>query len=146
MLQNIDHVTIVVTDLDDAISFFSLLGFEVDITTVIQGEVASAYMRVPNLDADHITLVLPGSSPRQEIQLLRYRRPRVKVDANASVLTRTGFNHVCFATDDLDGMIDKLTANGVELVNEPMVFNSRKLVFFRGPSGVTLELAQWLEA
>ena len=39
---------------------------------MIKGPVMDAYMGVPGIEADHVTLVLRGVMPRLEVQLLRY--------------------------------------------------------------------------
>lgn len=54
-----------------------------------------------------------------------------------------GFNHICFAVSDIDDMIAKVTAAGVNLRNQPMIFHDRKVVFLEGPDGITVELAEW---
>ena len=104
----------------------------------------SKYMGIADWEADHVTLALNGADSHQEVQLLRFHNPPVQVDAETGNLARTGFNHVCFRVDDIDAMIDKLQAGGTGLRNEVMTFHDRKLVFLRGPGGVTIELAQWL--
>lgn len=43
----------------------------------------------------------------------------------------------------MDAQLAALTANGVRLRNEVMVFQDRKLVFLEGPEGITIELAEW---
>ena len=144
MVSNFDHVTLVVTDVEEATKFFGLLGFELDRAVVISGPRMDAYMGVPGIEADHVTLVIPGSKPRQEIQLLHYRNPSVTRDDGSGVLDRTGFNHFCFAVDDLDAAVERLVAAGVELRNTPMTFNDRRLVFLHGPSDVVVELAEWV--
>jgi hypothetical protein len=96
LVSNFDHVTIVVTNLDEAKEFFELLGFEVSKSVVISGEAMDAYMQVSGIEADHVTLVIPDADTREEIQLLRYHHPEVSVDGGSGDLTRTGFNHVCF--------------------------------------------------
>ncbi|HZP28208.1 MAG TPA: VOC family protein [Acidimicrobiia bacterium] len=144
MVSNFDHMTIVVADVEEATKFFGLLGFEHDRTVVISGPRIEAYMGVPGIEADHVTLVLTGSSPRQEVQLLHYRNPAAQPDDGSGVLDRIGFNHVCFAVDDLDATVERLLAAGVELRNTPMDFLDRRLVFLRGPSDVVVELAQWV--
>jgi catechol 2,3-dioxygenase-like lactoylglutathione lyase family enzyme len=68
----------------------------------------------------------------------------VEPDDGSGVLDRIGFNHVCFAVDDLDAAVEDLLAAGVELRNQPMDFNDRRLVFLHGPSNVVVELAQWI--
>src|SRR5262245_62961665 len=101
MLKNFDHVTIVVRDVEPAKKFFGLLGFKQAIDTVISGEPFASYMGVPGIEAEHVTLVLENASPRTEIQLLCYRHPDALPDPRIRDLHKLGFNHVCFAVDDV---------------------------------------------
>ena len=143
MTRNFDHITIVVRDLEAAKRFFGLLGFEEDKAVLISGQQFATYMGVDGIEADHVTLVLAGASPRMEVQLLRYHHPDPAPDPGAGNLSRLGFNHVCLAVDDLEGEIARLRASGVRMRNEMMVFHGRKLIFLDGPEGVTVELAEW---
>jgi catechol 2,3-dioxygenase-like lactoylglutathione lyase family enzyme len=142
MVRHFEHVTIAVHDLDAAKRFFALLGFEEEISTVIVGATMSAYMGVPGIEAEHVTLVLKGATPRLEVQLLKYRRPAVPDDPGLARLDRLGFNHVCFAVDDLPAEVARLEAAGVRRRNEIMEFHGRKLVFLAGPEGVVIELSE----
>lgn len=144
MVRHIDHVTVCVRDAAAGLAFFGLLGFREDKSVVIAGSPFDAYMGVPGIEAEHRTLVLQGSDPRFEIQLLTYRQPTVRVDSGAGDLARTGVNHLCFAVDDLQTEVARLTAAGVRLRNEVMLFHDRQLVFLEGPEGVVVELAQWV--
>jgi len=139
-----DHVTLAVFDLDEAIQFFGVLGFEVIKHVHISGATMDAYMGIPGMEADHVTLTIPDAEPHEEVQLLHFQKPTKLVDRSSGDLAGTGFNHVCFRVDDLDAAVEKLVAAGVELRNTPMVFHDRKLVFLRGPSNVVVELAEWL--
>lgn len=145
MIKRFDHCTICVRDLDAAKSFFGLLGFQEEShkTTVIKGEVFSGYMGVDNIEADHVTLVVPGLSPRFEIQLLHYRSPQAAVDPLSGRLDKTGYNHICFAVDDAEALVEKLRGHGVEVRGELKNFHDRLLYFVTGPEGITIELAQW---
>ena len=143
MVKNCDHVTIVVRDVSAAKEFFNLLGFKEDKAVVISGEKFEKYMGVDGIEAQHITMVLAGASPRMEVQLLKYDHPNSIADPNITNLTKLGYNHVCFAVDDIEAEVEKLKAAGVEILNDVMVFNGRKLVYFVGPEGITMELAQW---
>ena len=143
MTTHFDHITIVVRDLEAAKRFFGLLGFCEDRAVVITGAQFASYMGVDGIEADHVTLVLAGASPRMEVQLLRYHHPDPLPDAEAGSLTRLGFNHVCLAVDDLESEVTRLRASGVRMRNEMMVFHDRKLIFLCGPEGVTVELAEW---
>jgi catechol 2,3-dioxygenase-like lactoylglutathione lyase family enzyme len=143
MLKHFDHVTLVVRDVEAAKRFFALLGFKEDKSVVIAGPQFSAYMGVDGIEAEHVTLALADASPRTEVQLLKYRHPDPLPDPAIGNLTKLGFNHVCFAVDDLEAEVARLKAAGVRLRNEVMDFHNRKLVFLWGPEGVTVELAEW---
>jgi catechol 2,3-dioxygenase-like lactoylglutathione lyase family enzyme len=143
MIKHFDHFTIVVRDVAAAKQFFGLLGFVEDESVVISGPQFATYMGVDAIEAEHVTLVLANVSPRTEVQLLKYLHPDPLVDPAVGDLTKLGFNHVCFAVDDLDAEVAKLTAGGVQLRNEVMEFHDRKLVFLVGPEGITVELAEW---
>jgi len=143
MLKGFDHFTIVVRDVGKAKSFFSLLGCQEDTSVVISCPVVSAYMGVTGMEAYHVTLVLAGASPRLEVQLLHYRRPDPLPDPHIERLEKLGFNHVAFSVDDIEGTVATLRARGIETRGEVMDFHARKLVFLKGPEGVTVELVQW---
>ena len=132
-----------VTDVEAAKQFFGLLGFKEDKAVVIAGPQFSNYMGVDGIEAEHITLVLPNASPRTEVQLLKYRHPDPLPDPAIRNLTKLGFNHVCFAVDDLAAEVARLKAKRVQLRNEVLDFHDRKLVFLFGPEGITVELAEW---
>lgn len=143
MVKSFDHVTIVVRDVEKAKHFFALLGFKETKAAVISGKVMEDYMGVRGIEADHITLALENVTPRTEVQLLHYRHPDALPDPDIAKLNKLGFNHICFAVDDLDAEVAKLKAAGVKLRNDVMNFHSRKLVFVHGPEDVTVELAEW---
>jgi len=143
MLQRFDHVTIVVRDLEGAKQFFSHLGFEQTLTAEITGEKFSRYMNVAGIDAEHVTLKHATAMPRMEVQLLKYHQPSSTPDPLICDLSKIGFNHICFATEDLDAALARLKTHGIAPKTEVLDFHDRKLVFLPGPEGITLELSQW---
>ena len=145
MVRNPDHITVAVRDADAAIAFFALLGFRRDHTALIDGGEPAEYMGMPGMVADHITLVLEDADPRFEIQLLHFRSPEPgNDDESPSSLNRLGFNHLAFRVDDVAATAAHLEANGVARLNAEMDYISRKLEFFAGPEGVTIELVEWI--
>jgi catechol 2,3-dioxygenase-like lactoylglutathione lyase family enzyme len=142
MVRNPDHLTVVVTDLEAAKHFLTLLGFKETMTKFISGKIMEAYMGVPGIEADHVTMVLQSCSPHFDIQLLRYRNPQAVPDPETRDLHRVGFNHFCFCVDDIDSEVARLREAGVKFRNEIMDFRGLRLVFLEGPEGITLELAQ----
>jgi catechol 2,3-dioxygenase-like lactoylglutathione lyase family enzyme len=144
MIKHFDHVTIVVRDVEAAKQFFGLLGFKEVKSVVFAGPKFSTYMGVDDIEAKHVTLTLANVSPRTEVQLLKYHHPNPLPDPAIGDLAKLGFNHVCFAVDDLEAEVARLKAKGVRFRNEVMEFHARKLVFLSGPEGVTVELAEWV--
>jgi len=143
MVRSFDHVTIVVRDLERARQFFAVLGFREAISVVIAGEPFASYMGVPGIEADHVTLVLENATPRTEIQLLHYRRPESVADPHIRDLHKIGFNHICFAVEDIEAEVQKIHESGFETRSGILDFHARRLVFLEGPEGVTVELSQW---
>ena len=94
MVRHFEHVTIAVRDLEAAKRFFALLGFEEEISTVIVGATMSAYMGVPGIEAEHVTLVSKGAQPRLEVQLLKFRQPALPDDPDLARLDKLGFGVV----------------------------------------------------
>ncbi len=143
MIKRFDHATFVVRDMEEAKRFFSLLGFEVDIDVMITGGIIAQYMGIEGIKAQHVTLVLANSPVRQEIQLLKYIHPDPIPDPHINDLNKLGYNHVCFVVENIEAEVERLKAHGVKFRNDIMDFHSRKLIYFYGPEGITLELAQW---
>ena len=114
MVKNFDHVTIVVRDVAAAKRFFALLGFKETKSVVISGKTMEEYMGVTGIEAEHVTLALENVTPHTEVQLLHYRHPDALQDPNIDKLNKLGFNHICFAVDDLDAEVAKLEAAGVK--------------------------------
>jgi catechol 2,3-dioxygenase-like lactoylglutathione lyase family enzyme len=88
---------------------------------------------------DHITIVVRDTEEA---------KASAAADSRSSILelNKVGFNHICLAVDDIDAEVRRLRAHGVRVRNEIMQFHDRKLVFLRGPEGVTVELAQWMRS
>jgi hypothetical protein len=61
-------------------------------------------------------------------------------------LTTIGYNHDCFTVvDDLEAEVHRLVATGIELRTTILDFRECKLVFLRGPEGITVELSEHYE-
>ena len=146
MLRNPDHVTVAVADGAAAIEFFELLGFRKQHAAVIDGGAPAQYMGMPDMKADHITLELEGSDPYFEIQLLVFDPiPADDPGEHPTNLRRRGYNHLALRVDDIAAATAHLQAGGVTMLSEEMDYISRRLRFFEGPEGITLELVEWVD-
>lgn len=147
MFLNPDHITIAVADGEAAIRFFELLGFREGHVATIDGGEPATYMGMPDMKAEHITLALEGAEPRFEIQLLVFD-PTPPPDDTGELPTnkrRRGYNHLALRVDDIAAAAAHLESNGVTMLSEEMDYISRRLRFFEGPEGITLELVEWVD-
>src|SRR4051794_530032 len=102
MFRNPDHITIAVADATSAIRFFGLLGFRESHVTTINGGTPAAYMGMPDMKAEHITLALEGAEPRFEIQLLQFDpTPGDDPGEIPTSRRRRGYNHLALRVDDI---------------------------------------------
>jgi len=146
VIRNPDHVTIAVANAAAAIEFFEVLGFRKQHVAMIDGGSPARYMGMPNIKAQHITLVLEGAEPYFEIQLLEFDpSPPDDPGEHPTNLRRRGYNHLAFRVDDIEAATSHLTANGVKMLSDEMDYISRRLRLFEGPEGITLELVQWVD-
>jgi catechol 2,3-dioxygenase-like lactoylglutathione lyase family enzyme len=77
------------------------------------------------------------------VQLLHYKHPDQFPEPHFRDLNHDGFNHLCFAVDDIKAEVTQLKAGGVMFRNEMRVYHQRRIRFFEGPDGITLDIAQW---
>src|SRR5262245_52250832 len=146
VVRNVDHVTVAVANAATAIEFFELLGFREQHVATIDGGPPARYMGMPNMKGQHITLVLEGAEPHFEIQLLEFD-PTQPADQGdyPTTLRRRGYYHLAFRLAYLLTATSHLVANGVKMLSDEMDYISRRLRFFEGPEGITLELVQWVD-
>ncbi|ODN43518.1 VOC family protein [Piscirickettsia litoralis] len=142
MIKSYDHLTIAVTNLESAKEFFQILGFETTHDLVIEGEPFSTFMDIKNLKAQHVTL--KHQAANVEIQLLYFYSPEPQTDPHIGRLDKLGYNHLCFGVKDIEAVVETLKTKKIKILSHIMTFNSRKLVYIRGPEGVVIELAEWL--
>ena len=147
VFRNPDHVTVAVADPEQAIKFFELLGFKKGHVAMIDGDAPATYMGMPDMKAEHITLVLEGCTPRFEIQLLAFDPvPGADVGEHPTNLRRRGYNHLALRVDDIAAATAHLEANGVKMLSEELDYISRRLRLFEGPEGIALELVEWVDS
>ena len=53
-----------------------------------------------------------------------------------------GMEHIAIDTDELDAIVAKLKARGINILEETTVSGGRRVCFFEGPDGVQLEFIE----
>ena len=150
MIQSIDHINLVVDNLEALTRFYeTLLGLKVTKRVTIAGEWIDETVGLKNVKADVVYLDA-ASGPR--IELIRYHSPPAPPHTVQPPNAR-GIRHIAFRVDDIDTMVERLTQGGVKFFSEVQnVPDSqvtyaggvrKRLVYFRDPEGNVLELCEY---
>ena len=157
-MHSIDHVNLVVTDLEGMTRFYeAMLGLKVTKHVTISGEWVDQTVGLNGVNADVVYLD-PENGPR--IELIKYRAPELPGTGHASQAkplneapNAPGFRHIAFRVDDIDALVAKLSSAGVQFfsavqnVPESQVKYPggvrKRIVYFRDPEGNILELCEY---
>lgn len=130
-IKKINHVAIVVEDMEDALSFWhDALGLELhEIRDVPAEKSQVAFMPIAG---GELELVMPTT---EDSGIAKYLAKRGQ-----------GMHHICLEVDDIEGMLEQLKAKGVRMINEqPRTSADGKRYAFIHPEsarGVLVELYQ----
>ncbi|GIF53472.1 glyoxalase [Asanoa ferruginea] len=140
-----DHVSVVVDDLEAAKAFFVELGMELEGEAPIAGPSVDAVNALDDVRVDIAMMRTPDGHGR--LELTKFHHPAVIDPEPRHALGNTlGLRSVMFAVDDIDATLAGLRAHGAELVGELVQYeNSYRLCYVRGPAGIIVALAQQLQ-
>lgn len=143
-IKHIDHIGIVVDDLDAVKAFFLNFGFLVMGEMLMEGELVE---RVIGLEDVRDTIVMLQAPDGQlNIELVKFHHPVDPDGVRPLPANAFGMRHMAFEVEDLDEILKTLQEKGVELVGEVQTYeNAWKLCYVRGPEGITIELAEQLD-
>jgi len=127
----IDHIAVVVEDIENARRFYEdALGL--NLTHVENVEEQGSIVAFFPTGGSEIELVQPTTDDSGVARYLAKRGP--------------GIHHICLEVDNIQATLDDLKAKGVELINETPVTGSggKQIAFIhpRSTSGVLIELYQ----
>jgi methylmalonyl-CoA epimerase len=131
MLKQIDHIAIVVQNLDAALRVYhEVLGLPLERVEDVPAEkVRVAFMPLPEGDGE-VELVQPTA---EDTGIARYLAKRGE-----------GMHHICFEVDDIQAAIAEMAASGLQVLEEKPRLGSQgqKYVFVHPKSahGVLIEL------
>ncbi len=134
-IQRMDHVSVVVDDLEAAKAFFFELGMELEGEAPIEGRWVD---RVNGLDGVRVDIAMmrtPDGHGR--LELTTFHTPKAVSPQPENALGNTlGLRSIMFAVDDIDATVAGLRAHGAELVGDVAQYqDSYRLCYVRGPGG-----------
>jgi catechol 2,3-dioxygenase-like lactoylglutathione lyase family enzyme len=136
-----DHVGVVVSDLEAAVAFFSAVGLSEAGSGPVSGAWVDRIVGLEGVRAELVFLQTPDGHGR--LELVRFDAPASPAGDPGAPSNVPGLRHVSFAVEDLDAVLDRLRALGAELVGTVEQYEDRyRLCYVRGPEGIIVELAQ----
>lgn len=142
-IKHVDHVGIVVDDLDAARDFFADLGFTAAEKMSVQGEWVERVVGLKKAKEDIIMVQSPDG--QLGLELTKYRSPVDPEGIQPRAANALGLRHIAFVVEDIEATVNMLTQKGKELIGEIQTYeNVWKLCYVRGPEGIIVELAEEL--
>jgi catechol 2,3-dioxygenase-like lactoylglutathione lyase family enzyme len=143
-IRRLDHVSVVVEDLDAAVDFFATLGMEVEGRAPIEGAFVDRLNGIDDIRIDIVMMRTPDGHGRLELTKFHHP-PLVALRPAVAPPNAAGLRSVMFAVDDLDDAVARLRDRGAELVGEVVQYEHQyKLCYLRGPAGIIVALAEEL--
>jgi glyoxylase I family protein len=139
MIQGIHHACFTVSEMDKSVVFYrDLLGMDVLWDSVqagvrYKGEASDRITGCPGTEQRIVYLGINGSI----LELVEYTPGGKPLQNNKA--SNVGAAHVCFLTDDIFGLHDKLVSNHVTVHCTPQKGISNHVMYFRDPDGIILE-------
>jgi len=143
MVECIDHINIVVRDLNKSSEFFQALGFTVQHEGDLQGEWISMIVGLKEVQARFVSLELLESQTR--LELIKYYSPESPEDAEIRLANKMGFRHMALRVSDIEKTVSALRELEVEFLSPIQSYEptKKRLVYFYGPDGILLELSEY---
>src|SRR6187200_750909 len=110
----LDHVCLVVDDIDAATEFFLYLGFDRVGEALAEGEVVDRINGLEGVRAQIVMVRAPDGSGK--LELVKYLSPRDTEGPQALAANRLGFRHIAIEVDDLNSIVDGLRDKGFDAV------------------------------
>lgn len=143
-IKRLDHISVVVDDLDAATSFFTVLGMTVAGKAPIEGAWVD---RINGIDGVRVDIVMMQTPDGQgKLELTKFHHPAlVDVTPANAPPNALGLRSVMFTVDSVDDTLAALRDKGAELVGEVAQYeNQYRLCYLRGPGGIIVALAEEL--
>lgn len=143
-IERLDHVSVVVDDLVDAIEFFTALGMTIEGQMPISGPWVDRINGLEGVQVEIVMMRTPDGHGRLELTKFHHP-PLVPVQPTVATPNALGLRSVMFAVDSVDDTMARLRARGADLVGEIAQYEDKyRLCYVRGPGGIIVALAEEL--
>ncbi len=148
-MTSIDHVNIVVADIERSVRFYSsFLGLKRGFEATLVGEWIERVTGVAGAHARCVFMEPEGGGVR--LELLQYLNPAGTYREVNSLPHTLGIRHVAFVVDDIEALVNQLRNANVPLISDPVevpfavgAMGRKRLCYFHDPDGTLLEVASY---
>ena len=143
-IKRLDHVSVVVDDLEAAIAFFTALGMAREGEMAVEGPWVDRLNGLESVQVDIVMMRTPDGQGR--LELTKFRSPKlVEIEPAIAPPNTRGLRSVMFAVESVDDSVARLRAHGAELMGEVVQYEEMyRLCYLRGPAGIIVALAEEL--
>jgi catechol 2,3-dioxygenase-like lactoylglutathione lyase family enzyme len=151
VIDAVDHINLVVSDLERSVQFYTeLLGFKEIRRARLEGQWIESIIGLKNVRANVVYLLAPAGEPR--LELLCYESPKGKSIPAHSRATTIGLRHIAFRVKNIHAAVKRLKEAQIEIVGKtagvPVTALTHEaghkiLCYFLDPDGILLELAEY---
>ena len=140
-MKSLDHVGVVVDDLEAATKFFLDIGLERAGGGSVEGEWVDKVVGLDDVRTEFVFVKTPDGSGR--LELIKFHRPADEEGVHPSPANRLGIRHIAFVVDDIDRIVNGLRDKGFDTVGDVENYEDTfRLCYVRGPEGLIVELAE----
>jgi catechol 2,3-dioxygenase-like lactoylglutathione lyase family enzyme len=140
-VKRMDHVGVVVDDMEAAKAFFAALGLEVEGQGEVEGRWVDGVVGLDGVQVEYAMVDAPGGHGR--LELVKFNYPQALSGDGQAPANTLGIRHVAFEVDDIDAAVATVRAHGGELVGDVENYEDLyRLCYVRGPERIIVELAQ----
>jgi catechol 2,3-dioxygenase-like lactoylglutathione lyase family enzyme len=145
-IKRMDHVGVVVDDLEKALEFFVELGMErVGRVTAVEGPWVDQVVGLVNVQVDIAFVRTPDG--HSQLELTRFRHPVATTAEPDAPANRLGLRRLMFLVEDIQDTIARLRPHGAELIGEVAQYEHiYRLCYLRGPGGIIVALAEEIDS
>lgn len=151
MIDAVDHINLVVSDLERSVHFYTeLLGFKEIRRARLEGQWIESIIGLNDVSANVVYIVAPAGEPR--LELLCYESPQGESILAHSRANTIGLRHIAFRVKNIHAAVKRLKQAQVPIIGETVAVPAtaithdagRKILcYFLDPDGILLELAEY---
>jgi len=151
--MKIDHINVVVSDMEKSVGFYTRLGLSKSLDTFISGAWIANAVGIQDEALKARVVFMEPDSGEARLELIQYIVPVGGKAAENSRPNTIGVRHFALIVDDIMKTYRELSRDGISFFSEPQEVTGNKevearigrkrLVYLLDPDGVIVELAEY---